>query len=403
MRNLHMMHAEDCVICGNMEFGYNILFNLYEFLQDKACHPFNLTIKYDGAPAIFCWSKFPGLEKPGISMKGLFNQTPKIFISEKEIEEDLISEVDADLSYKLKQFLKYLPKVPKGEIWQGDILFDDTTIKTEEIEGKKKLMFHPNTIMYAVPDDLQEQILVAKIGVVWHTRYRGKSLQEAYATYDFDEYTYKHKKLPEIFMFDAHVNVTRLGYFSEEEKSILNQRFHRIQEIKTLLDDTEYKTLHNEYKTLILNEDFVTYFKMYQNFIIKERCGELSYDGFKDFIKYKFKIEIETRKSEKGKEIVIERRNDLLTLIKAFQNTFNLIVIQINNFTSIKEIFLNKLNEYKIFDTYLKMKTGEIRKTNQEGFALSDESGNVIKLVDREEFSYANFSSYIVKGWTKII
>ena len=51
------------------------------------------------------------------------------------------------------------------------------------------------------------------------------------------------------------------------------------------------------------------------------------------------------------------------------------------------------------FETYLKMKEGGLRTTNQEGFAISDMDGNVVKLVDRNEFSWSNFSPEVQKGW----
>jgi hypothetical protein len=206
-------------------------------------------------------------------------------------------------------------------------------------------------------------------------------------------------------MMDAHINEALLGYFSDSEKRILDQRFHRAQEIIKLLNN-------DEYKTLILNEDFTSYFKMYQNYIIKEKCASLSVEGLMTFISRKFNKEAESRKSDKGKIAVIQKCNELLTLVKISENIIKLMIIQINNFTAIKDIFLLKLNEYTIFGTYLKyvqgkfdtfdkMKNGEFRKTNQEGFALSA-YGHVIKLVDRNEFSYANFSPHILKGWSKM-
>ena len=45
------------------------------------------------------------------------------------------------------------------------------------------------------------------------------------------------------------------------------------------------------------------------------------------------------------------------------------------------------------------MKEGGLRDTNQEGFAVSDIDGNVVKLVDRQEFSWSNFSPEVQKGW----
>ena len=75
------------------------------------------------------------------------------------------------------------------------------------------------------------------------------------------------------------------------------------------------------------------------------------------------------------------------------------MVIAILRISELKHLFLEKLNDIGKFQTFLKMKEGGTRKTGQEGFAVSDINGNVIKLVSRPEFSYANFSGDVLKGW----
>ena len=52
-------------------------------------------------------------------------------------------------------------------------------------------------------------------------------------------------------------------------------------------------------------------------------------------------------------------------------------------------------------DTFLKTKRG-YRVTGQEGYVAIDKlGGDAVKIVDRMEFSYANFSPNILKGWDK--
>ena len=53
-------------------------------------------------------------------------------------------------------------------------------VDTTDIEGKKYYTFQPNTIVYAVDvnSDLGKKIKNAKIGVVWHTTYKGNALQD---------------------------------------------------------------------------------------------------------------------------------------------------------------------------------------------------------------------------------
>ena len=65
------------------------------------------------------------------------------------------------------------------DVLQGDLMFTDD-VETTDIEGKKYYTFQPNTIVYAVDvnSDLGKKIKNAKIGVVWHTTYKGNALQD---------------------------------------------------------------------------------------------------------------------------------------------------------------------------------------------------------------------------------
>ena len=69
--------------------------------------------------------------------------------------------------------------------------------------------------------------------------------------------------------------------------------------------------------------------------------------------------------------------------------------------TELKSMFIEKLNNIGNFETFLQTNSRRFLQTGQEGFAVSDIHGNVVKLVDRYEFSFANFSPTIKKGWTK--
>ena len=64
-----------------------------------------------------------------------------------------------------------------------------------------------------------------------------------------------------------------------------------------------------------------------------------------------------------------------------------------------KTILVNKLNKASSLGTFLKTKNG-FRVTAPEGYVAISDHG-AVKLVDRLEFSYANFSPEILRGWTK--
>jgi hypothetical protein len=66
---------------------------------------------------------------------------------------------------------------------------------------------------------------------------------------------------------------------------------------------------------------------------------------------------------------------------------------------AVKNIIIKKLSSSGFIKTFLKTKDGW-QVTGQEGYVATDSLGkNSVKLVDRLEFSYANFSDDVIKGW----
>jgi hypothetical protein len=62
---------------------------------------------------------------------------------------------------------------------------------------------------------------------------------------------------------------------------------------------------------------------------------------------------------------------------------------------------ITQLDKAKSVGTFLKTRDG-YKVTEQEGFVAIDRIGrNAVKLVDRLEFSKANFSPEYIKGWQK--
>ena len=62
---------------------------------------------------------------------------------------------------------------------------------------------------------------------------------------------------------------------------------------------------------------------------------------------------------------------------------------------------INKLNSINNIDSFVQTKQG-YKVTGAEGFVAIDElGGDAVKLVDRLEFSYNNFSPDVLKGWDK--
>jgi hypothetical protein len=67
----------------------------------------------------------------------------------------------------------------------------------------------------------------------------------------------------------------------------------------------------------------------------------------------------------------------------------------------VKLKLINNLNRLSNIGAFVKTKNG-YKTTGQEGYVAIDTlGGDAVKLVDRMEFSYNNFSPDILKGWDK--
>lgn len=398
--NKHMTHAEDLVFLSGKEglkWVIDMFKELYEKLKsDTESNKIKLSVKFDGAPSLFVWSKFPGLENPGLAIKGLFAKDRKIMYNDKNI--DKFYSDQPDLAIKLKLMLKYIPAIgiPKNEIWQGDFLFDKTTLVSE----KNHYSFHPNTIVYKVEkdSDIGKKISQSDIGVVWHTRYTGDSLDNISAKYDTKVSELKENS--KVFMADPYI-ASLAGYVTllENEKIEFEENIYIIERLAKNL----YKS--PEYNKLIKDKELIDLFKIFQNSLIRENIkiddAEEFLNKFIEFIDKRFKKEIFLRKTTKSQDVLRQKQQELIEKIEKSRGMFQTTISLILAVAELKNMFIKKLNNLGKFETYLQINKKKFIPTGQEGFAISDIHGNVVKLVDRYEFSFANFSPKIIKGWIK--
>ena len=139
----------------------------------------NMTVKWDGAPAIFAGID-PEDDKFFVAKKSVFNVNPKLYKTKGEIDADL----SGTLNSKFKVALSELSKLGIEGVLQGDLMFTDD-LSPESIDGVKYLTCQPNTVVYAAPvgSKLGDKWKKAKIGIVWHTTYTGDTLQDMTASF----------------------------------------------------------------------------------------------------------------------------------------------------------------------------------------------------------------------------
>lgn len=398
-KNVHMEHLEDLVfnegVSGTRK-AINFLRDLRDMLAGNSSKKITATVKWDGAPAVFAGID-PRDGKFFIAKKGVFNKEPKVYKTPAEIDADTSGDLAAKLKIALAEFKKL--GITSG-VYQGDLMFTDDK-KVEIINGEKYVTFHPNTIVYAVPYDSELGIKIrnAKIGVVWHTTYTGNSFESMKASFG-QPIVSKFKQSKTIWMDDANYkDYSGVATFTAAETKVITDELSKVGAMFQSMNAVTLNAISND-------EDLLTLVKTYNN--TKIRAGELIKDtsahvtGLFDYIHTKFQKEIDSKKTEKGKAVQEEKRKKILAF---FANHDKREIVKIfdiaNMLTDIKNKIVDKMNEASSINTFLKTNSG-FRVTGVEGFVAIDHlSGGAVKIVNRMEFSKANFSKDIIKGWQR--
>ena len=394
-KNTHMTHIEDKVIYGGVKGTREAILALRS-LRDTlgGVHEGSISVKWDGAPAVFAGTD-PRDGRFFVAKKGIFNKSPKIYKTNADIDAD----TSGDLNAKLKQALRYLPALGIKGVIQGDFLYGPGDVKTERIKGKNYVTFHPNTIVYAVPagTEMAKEIKASKIGIVWHTAYSGKTFETMKASYNFDASSLKKSK--QVWSQDALLKDLSKFTMSASDTEEVNGYLSEAGKIFNSIASTALKQLE-------ANSDLNKTIETFNNSYV--RRGEVIMDTNAHveklirYIRQKFQKEIDSRKTEAGKSTQRGKMNELLKFFSK-ENKVNLKKI----FDLQKMLVLAKLKLINILDklnsskTFLKTRRG-YRVTGQEGYVAVDKlGGDAVKIVDRMEFSFANFSPSILKGWDK--
>ena len=397
-KNLHMTHLEDQVIYGGVNGARQAILalrSLRDMLAGEAKRPVDVTVKWDGAPAIFAGVD-PRDGKFFVAKKGVFNKNPKIYKTDADIDAD----TSGDLSNKLKTCLKYMPSLGIKGVVQGDLMFTSDDIDTDTISGTKYYTFQPNTIVYAVPVDSDgaKEIKKAKMGIVFHKGYTGSDFESMKAS--FDVKASEFKATPNVWFQDATLRdlsgtATLTKKDTDEVTKALSEAGKIFRKIagSTLREIEGNETLAQTIETY--NNTFVR-----KQEVIKDTRKHV--DGLIKYISDKYQKEIDTKKSEKGKANWEDKKADILKFFSPSNKANLKLLFDLQKaIVSAKLIIINKLNRLQKMSTFVRTPNG-FKTTGVEGYVAIDKlSGGAVKLVDRMEFSYNNFSPDIIKGWDK--
>ena len=392
-KNTHMTHIEDKVLYGGVDGTRQAILAL-KALRDTFAgyHDGKVSVKWDGAPAIFAGID-PRDGQFFVAKKGIFNKNPKVYKSDADIDDD----TSGDLNAKLKLALKHLPELGIKGVVQGDFLYSPSDLKTERIKGKTYLTFHPNTIVYAVPTDSTsaKEIKASKIGIVWHTTYTGKNFETMKASYGVD--VSKFKKSKNVWSQDALLrDMTKYTMTKKDTDEVTNY----LKQAGVIFNQISGTTL----RELERNEDLAKLIEQYNNThvrrgeVIGNTRGHVS--GLINWISARYQKEIESRKTSKGRQTQETKKQKILSFFSP-QNKASLEkMFELQKVIVLAKLkLINILDKYNSVDTFLKTRNG-YKTTGQEGYVAIDTlGGDAVKIVDRMEFSYANFSPEILKGW----
>ena len=392
-KNTHMTHIEDKVLYGGVKGTRDAIMALRS-MRDMLGgeHDGNVSVKWDGAPAVFAGTD-PTDGRFFVAKKGIFNKSPKVYKSDGDIDAD----TSGDLNAKLKLALQYLPELGIKGVIQGDFLYASSDLKKSKIKGKDYITFHPNTIVYAVPagTEMAKQVQAAKIGIVWHTSYSGSSFEGLKASYGVD--ISKFRKSTNVWSQDAMLRDMTQYTMSKKDTNEVNALLSEAGRIFNRISGTTLRQLE-------ANQALAQTIETFNNTYVRkgEVVGNTTVHVNKlvSWIKARYRKEIQSRKTEKGKSVQQKKLDEVLSFFSA------------ENKSSLKEIFelqkmivlaklklINILNKLGNVDTFLKTNRG-YRTTGQEGYVAIDKlGGDAVKIVDRMEFSYANFSPDVLKGW----
>lgn len=381
----HLTHLEELVLTSKQEglnLAINFLNSLLDVFKGNVDSKTFVSVKIDGAPACIVGIN-PENQQFFVATKSVANANPKINYNDLDVEKN--HGHAPGLAKKLKLALKYLPSVIRQGIYQGDFLFDQQDLVTRFLDGEQYVMFKPNTITYAIPLDtpLGQRVIHSKIGIVFHTRYFGQNLQ--LLTKSSDVNVTEFNRTSDAFVDDAKFkDVSGTVSFTNKETKQLEKLIKSItasgKKVKwDEIPQLAYEQLNTFINSLIREGRFIT-------------DAVQEYDTFMAWVSQKNQKTIEGLKTEKGK---LKRQEQIADMDRQINNAKLSIINVLNLSISLeqaKKMFIEKYNAAIRTKQFITSPDGTLKVTNPEGYVAVDNDGNMVKLVDRLEFSRANFS-----------
>ena len=393
-RNTHLEHLEDEIInngTSGAKTSIEFLKSIKKMLQGGKGGS-TVSVKWDGAPAIFCGIN-PENGRFFVGTKSIFNATPKINYTVSDISRNH----GGALADKLAVALKYLPSLGIRGVIQGDLLFTSDDKKMANVNGEKSIVFTPNTITYAVPvasTSMFNRIRSAKIGIIFHTSYKGKTIKTMKASFGASVGGLRQNK--NVFFDDAR-------YKQAEDPGLSKGEEKRFDAIIRMAEGSIYKAgafidkVKKDQGPLSLGVQLKTFFNTYIRSGTKIGNAKALTNNFEVYFIEKLKKEIDSRKTDKAKQKFKEILEVGMKILRPNRQNLYFAIASYITLQTAKSMLLSKLNGIQSIGSFMRTGNG-YKVTSPEGYVAINK-GSAVKLVDRLVFSQANFN--VAKDWVK--
>jgi len=389
----HLEHLEDEMLNYGVEgckSAVSFLKELKNMLGHQESSGFMQT-KWDGAPSLICGTN-PMNDMFFVGTKSVFAKTePKMCYT----HEDVDAYYQGDLAIKLKTSLDYFSGLNIQGVVQGDLLYTETDLKTETIDGERLYTFRPNTITYAIPTDhpIGKAAKRAKIGVVFHTHYTGTYVPDMQAAAGADI-----NGNADVLVIKNDTPMHKVG-FSRAEMSKFDSYIRKIERMCQICGPFLDELVAVGGKTGDAKFHISSFLKQFFNSEIKNartisNVNEAMYDML-NFYEEKTSKELAKIKTvanlTKKRSLVYDSQNYVVDNVYKFKAMLALY----KELQSVKQMVIDKLDHLEEFRTFVQTEKG-YKVTTPEGYVLHKD-GSMIKFVNRLEFAYNNFT--LQKQW----
>lgn len=365
----HYTHLEQFALePGGIDFAIKQVEGILSELKSGTEKTFNLQVKGEGAPG-FIAGIDPTDNKFFVAYKAAAQRDNlPLMKTIEDIKKEYAN--NPQLRETFTELLNKLPMSIKSGFYGGDVLFSTAVPKnTKDMGNQVYVTFKPNTLGFGIIANDSDNIVKAKLGIMIHTKFSGSSVRGAGASFNVD------------IDKDANLKSTDKCFVTDGQSKRV---FSKSVKIKPEL----IKNIYNKLSTLKginrqLTEDAYSIIKPtlskvepYVNAIIRSEASKLS-------VSDKFIDGVLEKVSNKQKQMILSD--------KKIKDTFRQIIIAYKILFQIKILMVRALNS---LDRKIDIFAGE-NKTDPEGYLIVDKkNNNVIKLIDRFNFSRINFASH---------